>query len=100
MDNLGAHRATDVLLLSLAHPRWAFVFQPTYAAYLNLIEPRWKALKSLALKGRVFKTWDEVCGAVDVVVDPPPGPASTAKPPAPSPASIECVTQSGWSVNA
>ena len=39
-DNLSAHRATDVLLFSLAHPRWRFVFQPTYAAYWNLIEPR------------------------------------------------------------
>jgi hypothetical protein len=28
MDNLRAHRATDVLLFSLAHPRWEFVFQP------------------------------------------------------------------------
>lgn len=37
MDNLSAHRASDVLLFSLAHPRWEFVFQPTYAAYLNLI---------------------------------------------------------------
>jgi hypothetical protein len=37
--NLAAHRATDVLLFCLAHPRWEFVFQPKYAAYLNLIEP-------------------------------------------------------------
>lgn len=28
MDNLSAHRATDVLLFSLAPPRWDFVFQP------------------------------------------------------------------------
>lgn len=39
LDNLSAHRATDVLLFSLAHPRWEFDFQPRYAAYLNLIEP-------------------------------------------------------------
>jgi DDE superfamily endonuclease len=39
LDNLSAHRAPDVLLWALAHPRWEFVFQPTYAAYLNLIEP-------------------------------------------------------------
>jgi hypothetical protein len=37
LDNLSAHRATDVLLFALAHPRWEFVFQPKYAAYLNLI---------------------------------------------------------------
>jgi len=63
-DNLSTHRAPDVLLFALAHPRWEFVFQPTYAAYLNLIEPWWKILRSLALKGRRFETWDEVCRAV------------------------------------
>ncbi|MEW6635493.1 MAG: hypothetical protein AB1425_01630 [Actinomycetota bacterium] len=35
MDSLRAHRAYDVLLFSLAHPRWEFVFQPKYAAYLT-----------------------------------------------------------------
>jgi transposase len=60
LDNLSAHRATDVLLFALAHPRWEFVFQPKYAAYLNLIEPWWKILRSLALKGRRFETWDEL----------------------------------------
>ena len=64
LDNLSTHRATDVLLWSLPHPRWEFVFQPTYAAYLNLIEPWWKVLRSLALKGRRFATWDDVCTAV------------------------------------
>ena len=65
LDNLVTHRTTDVLLFSLWHPRWEFVFQPVYAAYLNLIEPWWKVLKSLALKGRRFATWEEVCGAVE-----------------------------------
>jgi transposase len=65
VDNLQAHRATDVLLFSLAQPRWEFVFQPKYAAYLNLIEPWWKVLRSLALKGRRFETWEEVCEAVE-----------------------------------
>ncbi len=39
LDNLATHKAADVLLFNLTHPRWEFVFQPTYAAYLNLIEP-------------------------------------------------------------
>ena len=39
LDNLSTHRAGDVLLWSLTHPRWEFVFQPTYAASLNRIEP-------------------------------------------------------------
>jgi transposase len=64
MDNLSAHRATDVLLFSLAQPRWEFVFQPKYAPYLNLIEPWWKVLRALALKGCRFETWAEVCEAV------------------------------------
>ena len=65
LDNLSTHRAADVLLWSLAHPRWEFVFQPTYAAYLNLIEPWWKVLRSLALKGRRFDTWEAIERAVD-----------------------------------
>ena len=51
VDNLNIHGGMDVLLFALAHPRWEFVFQPKYAAYLNLIEPWWKVLRSLALKG-------------------------------------------------
>ena len=65
LDNLHAHRALDVLLWALAHPRWEFVFQPRYAAYLNLIEPWWKVLRSLALTGRRFETWEQHCAAVD-----------------------------------
>ena len=68
-DNLSAHRATDVLLFMLAHPRWEMVFQPKYAAYLNLIEPWWKVLRSLALAGRRFETWDEICEAVERATD-------------------------------
>jgi len=64
LDNLAAHHATDVLLFALAHPCWEFVFQPKYAAYLNLIEPWWKVLRSLALRGRRFETWTELSQAV------------------------------------
>jgi len=64
VDNLNTLSALDVLLFSLAHPRWEFVFQPTYAAYLNLIEPWWKVLRSLALKGRRFNAWAEIEKAV------------------------------------
>ena len=65
VDNLHVHRATDVWLFCLRHPRWEFVFQPKYAAYLNLIEPWWKMLRSLALKGRRFETWEEIVKAVE-----------------------------------
>ncbi len=69
MDNLRAHKAYDVLLFNVAHPRWEFVFQPKYAAYLNLIEPWWKTLRSLALAGRFFQTWDEIEEAISRAVD-------------------------------
>ncbi|MGO8946993.1 MAG: transposase [Ktedonobacterales bacterium] len=65
LDHLFAHRTTDVLLFALTHPRFEFVFQPKYAAYLNLIEPWWKILRSLALKGRRFETWEEISAAVE-----------------------------------
>ncbi len=64
LDNLSSHRTTDVLLFVLAHPRWEMVFQPKYAAYLNLIEPWWKILRSLALAGRRFENWDEIIDAL------------------------------------
>jgi transposase len=63
-DNLSTHRAQDVLLFTVRHPRWEFVFQPKYAGYLNLIESWWKILRSLALKGRRFETWEEVEKAI------------------------------------
>jgi hypothetical protein len=63
-DNLSSHRTTDVLLFLLAHPCWEMVFQPKYAAYLNLIEPWWKILRSLALAGQRFESWDEISEAI------------------------------------
>ena len=70
VDNLSSHRAADVLLFMpahprSAHPRWGMVLQPKCAAYPNLIEPWWKVLRSLALAGRRFQTWDEVTQAAN-----------------------------------
>jgi len=64
VDNLRMHRSMDVMLFCLTHPRWEFLFQPRAAAYLNLIEPWWKVLRSLALKGKRFENWADVCRAV------------------------------------
>jgi hypothetical protein len=64
LDNLNIHVAPEVLLFGLLHPRGEFVFQPRYAAYLNLIEPWWKSLRSLALKGRRFEARAEIEQAV------------------------------------
>ena len=65
LDDRPAHRAPDVLLWALAHPRWEFVVQPTYAASLTLREPWWQGRRSLALKGRRCETWEQICHAVE-----------------------------------
>jgi len=54
LDNLSIHRSINVQLWALAHERVRFLIQPTYAPWLNLIEPWWKTLRSLALAGRRF----------------------------------------------
>lgn len=55
MDNLSVHKTLEVRLWTLTQPRVQFLFQPRYAPWLNLIEPWWKTLKQLALKGRDFQ---------------------------------------------
>lgn len=64
LDNLASHKTLDVRLWALAHPRVRFLFQPTYAPWLNLIEPWWKTLRSLALKGRRFEHADAISSAI------------------------------------
>jgi hypothetical protein len=65
LDHLHGHRAPDVWLCSLAHPRWECVVQPTDAADLHVIAPWWKALRSLARKGRRGETWAHVGQAIE-----------------------------------
>lgn len=60
LDNLSIHKTLDVRLWSLAHPRVRFLFLPTYTPWLNLIEPWWKTLRSIALHGRRFETLEEI----------------------------------------
>ena len=69
LDNLSTHRSMDVRLWALAHERVEFLFQPVYAPWLNLIEPWWKTLRSLALKGRVFATLQAVTDAIQLATD-------------------------------
>lgn len=64
MDNLSIHRSLEVRLWALAFERVRFLFQPTYSPWLNLIEPWWKTLRSLALRGRRFDTADELSTAI------------------------------------
>ena len=65
LDNLSMHHCRDLLRFQIHPPRWEFVYQPQYAAYLTLIEPGWKILRSLALAGRRFQTWPDIVAAVE-----------------------------------
>jgi transposase len=51
-----------------AWPDIQVMFIPKYACWLNLIEPWWKQLRSLALKGQRFETLDELTQALNRAV--------------------------------
>ena len=59
-DNLSIHKSRETRLALSAWPEMRLQFIPKYACWLNLIEPWWKQLRSLALKGRRFETTDEL----------------------------------------
>jgi hypothetical protein len=48
----------------VAWPEITLQLLPKYAAWLNLIEPWWKVLRGLALKGRRFETLAELEAAL------------------------------------
>jgi hypothetical protein len=62
MNNLVTHCGGQ---LALAPAGGADQFIPKYACWLNLIEPWWKQLRSLALKGKRFETLDELTDALN-----------------------------------
>lgn len=64
-DNLSIHTARQVKLALAAWPEVQVLFIPKYACWLNLIEPWWKQLRSLALKGRRFETLDELTSTLN-----------------------------------
>ena len=68
-DNLSIHTSRQATLALAAWPEIQILFLPKYACWLNLIEPWWKQLKSLALKGKRFETVDEVTEALHDAVD-------------------------------
>jgi transposase len=68
-DNLSIHHSHDVKTAWLAWPEIQIQFLPKYAGWLNLIEPWWKQLRSLALKGRRFETVAELAEALQTAVD-------------------------------
>ena len=63
-DNLSTHTSRQTKLGLLAWPELQVQFIPRYACWLNLIEPWWKQLRSLALKGRRFETLEELTAAL------------------------------------
>ena len=67
-DNLSIHHSRDVKTALLAWPEIHVQFIPKYACWLNLIEPWWKQLRSLALKGKRFETLDELTDALNNAV--------------------------------
>jgi len=68
-DNLSIHHSRDVKTALLAWPEIQIQFIPKYASWLNLIEPWWKQLRSLALKGRRFETIEELAASLLAGVD-------------------------------
>ena len=63
-DNLVIHTSREVRLALASRPEIQIQFLPKYACWLNLIEPWWKQLKSLALKGRRFEDLDQLTKAL------------------------------------
>ena len=68
-DNLSTHISRETRLALTAWPEMRLQFIPKYACWLNLIEPWWKQLRSLALKGRCFETLDELTDALNAGLD-------------------------------
>lgn len=59
-DNLSIHTSHETTLALAAWPEIRVQFLPTQAPWLNLIEPWWKQLRSLGLKGRRLENVDEL----------------------------------------
>jgi len=68
-DNLSIHTSRQTQLALCAWPEIQVQFIPKYACWLNLIEPWWKQLRSLALKGRRFETLDELTDALNAALE-------------------------------
>jgi transposase len=63
-DNLSTHLSRETQTALIAWPEVTVLCIPKYACWLNLIEPWWKQLRSLALKGRRFEDVDAIIEAV------------------------------------
>jgi transposase len=63
-DHLTTHVSRETQAALLAWPEVQLLLLPKYACWRNLIEPWWKQLRSLALKGRRFGRINEVIEAI------------------------------------
>ena len=68
-DNLSTHHSRQTTLALAAWPEVRTLFIPKYACWLNLIEPWWKQLRALALKGRRFENINELSQALNAALD-------------------------------
>jgi transposase len=68
-DNLTIHKSRQTRLALAAWPEIRVQFLPKYACWLNLIEPWWKQLRSLALKGRRLESTDELVESLNRALD-------------------------------
>jgi len=68
-DNLSIHTSRQTRLALSAWPEIHIQFIPKYACWLNLIEPWWKQLRSLSLKGRRFETLAELTETLNAALD-------------------------------
>jgi hypothetical protein len=64
MDNLSTHVSRETQPALIAWPEVTVLLIPKYACWLNLLEPWWKQLRSLALKGRRFEDINAIIEAV------------------------------------
>jgi hypothetical protein len=64
LDKLSIYGSQEGQLLVLTDKCVRFLFQPTYAPGLNLIEPRWKTFFSVALKEHRFEGTEELVRAI------------------------------------
>jgi transposase len=67
-EHLSIHTSRQTRLALAAWPEIQIQFIPKYACWLNLIEPWFKQLRSLALKGRRFEPLNELTQALNAAL--------------------------------
>jgi transposase len=68
-DNLSIHTSRQVKLALAGWSEVQVLFIPKLACWLNLLEPWWKQLRSLALKGKRFETLDDLTTPLNRAVE-------------------------------